>query len=40
VKSSPFGIVNYANDIAFGNNTFVAVGVSGGKGMIAYATVK
>ena len=41
VKNSPFNLMESANDVAFGNNTFVAVGVSSSNnGKIAYATVK
>jgi len=39
-KTQPFNMETYAHAIAFGNNTFVAVGGSEGKGVIAYATVK
>lgn len=44
-KTQPFNMETYANAIAFGNDTFVAVGGSGGnavdgKAVIAYATVK
>ena len=43
VKESPFTIFNYANGVAFGNDTFIAVGGVKGdneKGLIAYSIVK